>query len=70
MVKYRKIPPAAATNQIVGNARIPPAADLQKNNMIYSNIKMFSLCLTFLCKMLFPFSNIKHFKTIALHVIL
>ena len=34
MVKYRKIPPAAATNQIAGNARIPPAPDLQKNNEI------------------------------------
>ena len=31
MVKYRKIPPAAAANQIAENARIPPAADLQKN---------------------------------------
>ena len=28
--KYRRIPPAAPTNQIAGNARIPPAADLQK----------------------------------------
>jgi hypothetical protein len=27
----RKIPPAAAANQIAENARIPPAADLQKN---------------------------------------
>jgi hypothetical protein len=32
VVKYRKIPPAAAANQIAENARIPPAADLQKNN--------------------------------------
>jgi hypothetical protein len=31
VVKYRKIPPAAAANQIAENARIPPAADLQKN---------------------------------------
>jgi hypothetical protein len=30
VVKYRKIPPAAAANQIAENARIPPAADLQK----------------------------------------
>ena len=35
MVKYRKIPPAAAANQIAENARIPPAADLQKNKYIY-----------------------------------
>ena len=35
MVKYRKIPPAAAANQIAENARIPPAADLQKNNALY-----------------------------------
>ena len=33
MVKYRKIPPAAAANQIAENARIPPAADLQKNKI-------------------------------------
>ena len=33
MVKYRRIPPAAATNQIAGNARIPPAPDLQKNKL-------------------------------------
>ena len=32
VVKYRKIPPAAATNQIAGNARILDAPDLQKNN--------------------------------------
>ena len=31
VVKYRKIPPAAAANQIAENSRIPPAADLQKN---------------------------------------
>jgi hypothetical protein len=31
VVKYRKILPAAAANQIAENARIPPAADLQKN---------------------------------------
>jgi hypothetical protein len=31
VVKYRQIPPAAAANQIAENARIPPAADLQKN---------------------------------------
>jgi hypothetical protein len=30
VVKYRKIPPAAAANQITENARIPPAADLKK----------------------------------------
>jgi hypothetical protein len=30
VVKYRKIPLAAAANQIAENARIPPAADLQK----------------------------------------
>jgi hypothetical protein len=35
VVKYRKIPPAAAANQIAENARIPPAADLQKNNVQY-----------------------------------
>ena len=35
MVKYRKIQPAAAANQIEENARIPPAADLQKNNKFY-----------------------------------
>ena len=35
VVKYRKIPPAAAANQIAENARIPPAADLQKNNECY-----------------------------------
>jgi hypothetical protein len=29
VVKYRKIPPAAAANQIAENARIPPAANLQ-----------------------------------------
>jgi hypothetical protein len=34
VVKYRKIPPAAAANQIAENAMIPPAADLQKNNCI------------------------------------
>jgi hypothetical protein len=33
--KYRKIPPAAAANQIAENARIPPAADLQKINICY-----------------------------------
>jgi hypothetical protein len=33
VVKYRKIPPTAAANQIAENARIPPAADLQKNNI-------------------------------------
>jgi isocitrate dehydrogenase len=35
VVKYRKIPPAAAANQIAENARIPPAADLQKKKCIY-----------------------------------
>ena len=35
VVKYRKIPPAAAANQIAENARIPRAADLQKNKTIY-----------------------------------
>jgi hypothetical protein len=35
VVKYRKIPPAAAANQIAENARIPPAADLQKNKLTY-----------------------------------
>jgi hypothetical protein len=36
VVKYRKIPPAAAANQIAENAsRIPPAADLQKNKNLY-----------------------------------
>jgi hypothetical protein len=35
VVKYRKIPPAAAANQIAENARIPPAADLQKNKSLY-----------------------------------
>jgi hypothetical protein len=35
VVKYRKIPPAAAANQIAENARIVPAADLQKNKTIY-----------------------------------
>jgi hypothetical protein len=35
VVKYRKIPPVAAANQIAENARIPPAADLQKNKDIY-----------------------------------
>ena len=35
VVKYRKIPPAAAANQIAENARIPPAADLQKNKFYY-----------------------------------
>jgi hypothetical protein len=34
VVKYRKIPPAAAANQIAENARIPPAADLQKKKYI------------------------------------
>ena len=38
MVKYRKIPPAAAANQIAENARIPPAADLQINNIHYFKI--------------------------------
>jgi hypothetical protein len=37
MVKYRKIPPAAAANQIAENARIPPAADLQENNNPYQS---------------------------------
>jgi hypothetical protein len=36
VVKYRKIPPFAAANQIAENARIPPAADLQKNKTSYS----------------------------------
>ena len=45
MVKYRKIPPAAAANQIAENARIPPAADLQKNNRLYLQNVLF--CLTF-----------------------
>ena len=55
MVKFRRIPPAAATNQIAGNARIPPAAatnqiagnarilpapDLQKNKNYSSSICM------------------------------
>ncbi len=31
VVRYRKIPPAAAANQIAEKAGIPPAADLQKN---------------------------------------
>ena len=35
VVKYRKIPPAAAANQIAENARIPPADDLQKNKLPY-----------------------------------
>jgi hypothetical protein len=35
VVKYRKIPLAAAANQIAENARIPPAADLQKNKICY-----------------------------------
>jgi hypothetical protein len=35
VVKYRKIPPSAAANQIAENARIPPAADLQKNKKGY-----------------------------------
>jgi hypothetical protein len=35
VVKYRKIPPAAAANQIAENARIPPAADLQKKKKGY-----------------------------------
>jgi hypothetical protein len=35
VVKYRKIPPAAAANEIAENARIPPAADLQKNKIRY-----------------------------------
>jgi hypothetical protein len=39
VVKYRKIPPAAAANQIAENARIPPAADLQKNKISY-DLKM------------------------------
>jgi hypothetical protein len=34
VVKYRKIPPAAAANQIAENARIAPAADLQKNTLL------------------------------------
>ena len=34
VVKYRKILPAAAANQIAENARIPPAADLQKNKYL------------------------------------
>jgi hypothetical protein len=34
VVKYRKIPPAAAANLIAENARIPPAADLQKNKRL------------------------------------
>jgi hypothetical protein len=38
VVKYRKIPPAAAANQIAENARIPPAADLQKNKRRFSNV--------------------------------
>jgi hypothetical protein len=35
VVKYRKIPPAAAAHQMAENARIPPAADLQKNKNPY-----------------------------------
>jgi hypothetical protein len=35
VVKYRKIPSAAAANQIAENARIPPAADLQKKKIRY-----------------------------------
>ena len=38
VVKYRKIPPAAAANQIAENARIPPAADLQKNKPRYCTL--------------------------------
>jgi hypothetical protein len=38
VVKYRKIPPAAAANQIAENARIPPSADLQKNNDSYCSV--------------------------------
>ena len=47
VVKYRKIPPAAAANQIAENARIPPAADLQKNNYIYLFIYLFIYSYTF-----------------------
>ena len=46
MVKYRKIPPAAAANQIAENARIPPAADLQKNNYIYLQESLHNHCMT------------------------
>jgi hypothetical protein len=35
VVKCRKIPPAAAANQIAENAKIPPAADLQKNKYCF-----------------------------------
>jgi hypothetical protein len=38
VVKYHKISPAAAANQIAENARIPPAADLQINNIHYFKI--------------------------------
>jgi hypothetical protein len=38
VVKYRKIPPVAAANQIAENARIPPAADLQKNKIYYEGM--------------------------------
>jgi hypothetical protein len=44
VVKYRKIPPAAAANQIAENARIPPTADLQKNKLCYFMIMVLSCC--------------------------
>jgi hypothetical protein len=51
VVKYRKIPPAAAANQITENARIPPAADLQKNKSKLSLLswQIFMLQVYLLC---------------------
>jgi hypothetical protein len=46
VVKYRKIPPAAAANQIAENARIPPAADLQKNKkQSFTGDLVYMICL-------------------------
>jgi hypothetical protein len=53
VVKYRNIPPAAAANQIAENARIPPAADLQKNKKD-SSLKMWYDLLNF-CRHILKF---------------
>jgi hypothetical protein len=43
VVNYRKIPPAAAANQIAENAGIPPAAYLQKTNC--RALYLYAVCL-------------------------
>ena len=35
MVRYRKIPPASAANQIAEKGRIPPAHEWKKSKMVY-----------------------------------